>query len=40
MWVVTVFHNINDIQIFEYNDQASARAKVANLSNAILSFTN
>lgn len=40
MWVVTIFHNMNDIRIFEYNNKNAARAKLKGLKNAILSYTN
>lgn len=40
MWVVTIFHNMNDIRIFEFTNKAAAKAKLEGLDNAILSFTN
>lgn len=39
MWVVTVFNNINDIEMYEYTEKAAAVAKLTGLKNAILSYT-
>lgn len=37
MWVVTIFNNINDIEMYEYTEKAVE--KLSGLRNAILSYT-
>ncbi|WP_261797368.1 hypothetical protein [Kurthia massiliensis] len=39
MWVITVFNNINDIEMYEYTEKAAAVEKLSGLHNAILSYT-
>ena len=40
MWVVTVFNNPNDIRMFEYTIKSEAAKKLAQYTNAVLSYTN
>ena len=40
MWVVTVFNNQNDIRMFEYTTKNEAKLKLANYTNAVLSYKN